>query len=244
MNEDCERMKDRMADHLFDRLDERDSEALSDHIAKCSKCAEHFRALQDQEGLLRELAEEVDAGMQRRKEAMAEAIKRYNARERARGLSPIARFAAAALVFIAVGFVAGRLLPGQPVDIERLSAALETSLKASLEEEIHDGLMEQVSRDRESALERYHVRLKDELARQFSHEMDDFAVRTLAASEASTERRLEQLIRLIEAARAVDHRQIAKALHYLESSRLEDRTRLGESLESLGEMLPANPTTN
>jgi hypothetical protein len=149
---------------------------------------------------------------------------------------------------IAVGFVAGRLVPGRPVGLEKLRASLESSLKSSLEEDIHRSLIEKVRQDRKTALERYYVQLKDDLAQQFRQEMSGVALQMLAASEASTDRRLEQLIRLIEAARAVDHRQIARALHYIESNRLQDSIRLGEGLESLGAIrekeLPVAPTTN
>ena len=249
-------MKDGMAGRLFDGLSAQDREALDEHVARCSKCAEHFQKLRDEKTSLREFAEKVNAGMQRRKEAMAEAVRRWDPNERVRpaagwraiALNPVAGLAAAAVLLIAVGFVAGRLMPGRPVDVEQLRAALESSLKSSLEEGIHSSLLEQVSRDRESALDRYYVRVKDELARQFHREMNGLAVQTLAVSEASMERRLEQLIRLIEAAREVDHRQVQKALHYMESNRIEDRTRLGQSLESLGSIrdreFPVVPTTN
>ncbi|MHC4363279.1 MAG: anti-sigma factor family protein [Planctomycetota bacterium] len=245
MKEDCERMKDRMADHLFGRLSEHDRDALNEHVAQCSKCAEYFQTLRDEKALLREFAEKVDAGVQRRKEAMAEAIRRCNPSERSGILSPATRLAAAALVFIAVGFVAGRLMPSRPVDIEQLRTALESSLKSSLEEGIHTSLIEQVSRDRESALERHYVRLKDELARQSRHEMSELAEVTLAASQTATEQRLAELIRLIEAARTVDHWQIARAFEQMESNRLQDRTRFGESLVSLAslknDMMPDDP---
>ncbi len=256
MKEDCERMKDRMADHLFDGLGAQGRDALDEHVARCSKCAEHFQKLQDEKALLAEFAGKVDAGMKRRKEAVAEAIRRCDPNERisagsgwrAISLRPFAALAAAAVLLIAVGFAAGRLMPGEPVDVEQLRAALESSLKSSLEEGIHSSLLEQVNRDRESALDRYYVRVKDELARQFHREMNGLAVQTLAVSDASMERRLEQLVRLIEAAREVDHHKVARALYHLESNRLEDRTRLGQSLESLGSIkgrkFPVVPTTN
>ena len=256
MNEDCERMKDRMADCLFDGLSAQDREALDKHLAGCSKCAEHFQKLRDERALLRDFAEKVDAGAQRRKEATAEAIKHYNVSKRAGVksgwraivLSPVTKLAAAAVFLIAAGFLAGRLVPGRPVDVEQFRAAMESSLKSSLEEEIHSRLIEQVSRNRESALERHYARLRDELAEQSRIEMSELAEMTLAASQAATEQRLAQLIRLIEAARALDHRQIAKALHYIESNRLQDRIRLGQGLESLGDIreqeLPVTPTMN
>ena len=244
MNEDCERMKDKMADHLFDRLSAPDRGALDEHLAQCSKCAEHIRALRDEKALLGEFAEKVGAGMQQRKERMTEAIQRCDLTERtsrrfgwaAIAQGRIARFAVAAGLLVAAGFFAGRLMPTRPADIGQLQAALETSLKASLEEGIHSSLIEQVNRDRESALERHYVRLKDELARQSRYEMNEVAEMTLTASQTATEQRLAELIRLIEAARTVDHWQIAKAFEQMESNRIQDRTRFGESLVSLASL--------
>jgi anti-sigma factor RsiW len=256
MKEDCKVNKDKMADHLFDGLNEQDREALDKHLAECPKCAEHFQKMKDERALLREFVEKVGSGTHRRKETMAEAIKRCDLSKRDRfasgwsviSLIPVTKLAAAAVLLIAVGFFAGRLVPGRPVDVDQLRTELESSLKSSIEEAVQDSLIEKVKQDRETALDRYYVKLKDELARQFGYEMNGLAVRTLAASEASTDRRFEQLIRLIEAVRAVDHRQIAKALHYIESNRLEDRIRLGQGLESLGAIreqeLPITPTTN
>ncbi|MEA3226108.1 MAG: hypothetical protein U9Q07_09170, partial [Planctomycetota bacterium] len=71
---------------------------------------------------------------------------------------------------------------------------------------------------------------------------------TLTASQAATEQRLAELIRLIEAARTVDHWQVARAFEQIESYRLRDRTRFGESLVSLAslrnEITPDDPERN
>jgi hypothetical protein len=135
-------------------------------------------------------------------------------------------------------------MPARPVDIEQVRAALESSL----EQKMRSSLIEQISSDRESELERFYVKVTAELARQFRREINDLSLRTLAASEASMERRLEQLIRLIEAARVADHRTVARALYQIETNRLEDRSRLGEELENLGairsQAMPSSPTTN
>jgi len=256
MNDDCKRMKDKMAAHLFDRLSAPDRDALNEHLAQCSKCAEHFQTLKDEKALLRGFAEKVGAGMQQRKERMAEAIQRCDLTERTSrrfgwrkiAQSRITRLAVAAGLLVAAGFFAGRLMPAHSADIEQLQTVLETSLKASLEEGIYSNLIEQVKRDRESALERHYVRLKDELARQSRYEMNEIAQMTLTASRAATEQRLEELIALIEAARTIDHWQVARALEQVESNRLQDKTRFGESLVSLAslknEMMPDDPERN
>jgi len=244
MNDDCETMKDKMADHLFDCLSAPDRDALNEHLGRCPKCAEYLQALGDERELLRELTQKVGAGMQARKERMAEAVESCDLSEqttlmsgfKAIVLSPITRLAVAAGLLIAAGFIAGRLLPAGPGDIAQLRAAMEGSLKSSLKEGIYSSLIEQVNRDREAALERHYLRLKDELARQFRHEMNELAEMTLTASKTATEQRLAELIRLIETARAVDHWQAAKAFEQVESNRFRDRNRFGESLVSLASL--------
>ncbi len=256
MSEECEKMQDRLADHIFGALSRQDSDALNEHVAGCSKCAEHLQELTDQSSLFREFAGKVEAGMEQRKERMSDAVGRCEPAERKKlpltwrtiGQGRFTRLAVAAGLLVAAGFFAGRLLPVRPADIGQLQAALETSLKASLEEGIYSSLIEQVNRDRESALERHYVRLKDELARQSRYEMNEIAGMTLTASRTATERRLEELIGLIEAVRTIDHWQVARALEQIESNRLQDRTRFGESLVSLAslknEMAPDDPERN
>jgi hypothetical protein len=252
MSEDCERMQDKIADCIFGALSRQDNDALNEHVAGCSKCRQYMQALSDEKSLLREFAEKVDAGMEPRKERLAKAVERCKPGERTK-LRPtwrtivqsrFAKLAVAAGLLIVAGYLAGRLLPSRSADIQQLQAALEASLRSSLERGIHGSLIEQVNRDRELALERHYMRLRDELARQSRHEMNELARMTLAASRTATEQRLEELIRLIEAARTIDHLQVERALDLMESSRLEDRTRFGEGLVSLAtlknEGLPNN----
>lgn len=241
MSEDCEKMQDKIADSIFGALSRQDDDALKQHLAVCSQCREYMKALRDEKGLLREFAGRVEAGMEPREERMAEAVKSCNLTERMKlpllwrtiVQSRITKLTVAAALLIAAGYFAGRLLPARPADTQQLQAALETSLKSSLEQAIRNSLLEQVNRDRELALERHYAQLRDELTRQFYHDSNEFAVRTLAASRAATEQRLAELIQLIEAARTVDHLQVATAFEQIESNRLEDRTRFGKGLERL-----------
>jgi len=244
MNNDCAKMQDSIADYLLDNLSEQDSGALKEHVARCRNCAEYLQTLEEQKDLLREFAGKVNASMQPRKERMGEAIKNCDLSERGKLMSAcwavvcsrMTRLAVAAGLLVALGFIGGRLLPVRPIDAEQLRSALETSLKSSLDEAIHGSLIEQVKRDRESALEHHYVRLKSELARQSRHEMNELAKMTLCASQTATEERLAELIRLIEATRIVDRQQIARALEKIESNRLQDQTRFGESLVSLASL--------
>ncbi len=241
MSENCEKMQDKIADYIIGALSQEHHDALNEHIAVCSKCREYMQALKAEKSLLVDFAKKLDAGMETREEKVLQAIKHCKPRERINLLSTcrtivqskITKLTVAAALLIGVGYFAGQLISARSPDVRQLQAALETSLKLSLEQTIHQSLLEQVNRDRELALERHYVRLKDELTRQFHHNMSEFAVQTLDASRAVTEQRLAELIRLIEAVRTVDHLQVRMALEQIESYRLQDKTRFGKGLVSL-----------
>lgn len=133
---------------------------------------------------------------------------------------PIAKLAAAAVLLIAVGYAVGRLTTPQP-DMERLQSALETSLRASLVEEMNNRWQTTFTADC--------VRLKDELQQQVRRDLTEFAAQTLAASNTLTEQRLMKLVELIETARARDRQQIAAALEKIEY----DKHLLGNGLVAL-----------
>jgi hypothetical protein len=132
----------------------------------------------------------------------------------------IAKLAAAAVLLIAVGYVVGRLTTPQP-DMEQLQSALETSLRASL--------IEEMNKRWQTTFKANCVQLKDEFQQQVRRDLTEFAVQTLAASNTLTEQRLIKLAELIETARARDHRQIAAALEKIEY----DKQLLGNGLVAL-----------
>ena len=133
---------------------------------------------------------------------------------------PISMLAAAAVLMIGLGYAVGRLSAPGP-DMEQLHSALETSLRASL--------VEEMDRRWKSAFAVNCVQLKDDLQQQVRRDLTEFAAQTLAASNTRTEQRLIQLIDLIENARARDRRQIASALEKIEF----DKSRLGRGLVAL-----------
>jgi hypothetical protein len=133
---------------------------------------------------------------------------------------PIAKLAAAAVLLIAIGYVVGRLSAPQP-DMEQLQSALETSLRASLIEEMNNRW--------QTTFTANCLQLKDELQQQVRRDLIEFASQTLAASNTLTEQRLMKLVELIETARARDRRQIVAALEKIEY----DKHLLGNGLVAL-----------
>ena len=145
----------------------------------------------------------------------------------------IMKLAAAAVLLIGLGYLAGRLSTPEPIDVEQLQAALEVSLKSSLEPTIRRELLEEMDRRWESVFASSCVQLKDELHQQVRHDLTEFASQTLAASRTLTDRRLVELIQLIEAARVRDRRRVEEALELIESNRLQDKTHFGKGLQTL-----------
>ncbi len=139
--------------------------------------------------------------------------------------SPIAKFAAAAVLLIAVGYATGRLAP-QPLDVEELKAALETSLKSSLEPAIRQDLLEQMNDRWQSAFAAGCAQLKEELQRQVRRDLTEFAAQTLAASGTLTNQRLMELIQLIEATRRRERQQIEAAFEQIEQEKIQLRNGL------------------
>ncbi|MHC4556318.1 MAG: hypothetical protein ACYTFW_03895 [Planctomycetota bacterium] len=147
--------------------------------------------------------------------------------------SPIIKFAAAAVLLIGFGFIAGQLLAPRPLDVEELQAALEISLKSSLEPAIRQDLLEEINNRWQSAFAANRAQLKDELQQQVRRDLTEFAAQTLAASGTLTDQRLMELVQLIEAARVQDRRRVEEALEQIELNRLRDKNRLGNGLVSL-----------
>ncbi len=140
--------------------------------------------------------------------------------------SPITKCAAAAVLLIAAGYATGRLSAPEPLDVEELKAALESSLKASLEPAIRQDLIVQLNEQWQSAFEANSAQLKEELHQQVRRDLTEFAAQTLAASGTLTNQRLIELIQLIEAARIRERQQVAAALEQIEREKIQLRNGL------------------
>jgi hypothetical protein len=148
-------------------------------------------------------------------------------------ISRLMKLAAAAVLMIGAGYIAGLVSAPRPLDVEELQATLESSLRSSLEPAIRRELLKEVNDRWQSAFAANCAQLKDELQRQVRRDLTEFAAQTLAASGTLTNQRLMELVQLIEAARVQDRRRVAEALEQIELNRLEDRTRFGDGLVTL-----------
>ena len=144
--------------------------------------------------------------------------------ERIRAVTGFPKIAAAVLLLVIAGYAVGRLSAPRPPNLEEIQAALEPAVRLSL--------LEEMNRRWQLAWANSYVQLKDELNEQRRRDLDTYAVQTLAASNAVTNRLLEELIESINAAQVQDYRKIAEALYQIEMNRLQDKAQLGNALAS------------
>jgi len=110
---------------------------------------------------------------------------------------------------------------------------LTPEVAASLEPVLRQRLGEEMNDHYQVALAGTYVRLKDELAQQYRDDLNRFAVQTLAASNATTNALLAELVQAIDTAQTQDLRRIALTLSQMEAKRVQDKTQLAAGLVTL-----------
>jgi hypothetical protein len=241
MENACEQLRDKILELIAGTLSADEAAELLRHIDQCSKCSQYFEALKADDKLLGEFSDAMRPTVARLEERVIDALNRGVSRAAVRQASvwrailtsPITRFAAAAVLLIGVGYIAGVLSASRVPDIQQLESALGASLKASLGPAIREDLLQQMNERWESVFATSCVQIKDELHQQVQRDLTEFAAQTLAASRTLTDQRVMELVRLIEAARMQDRRRVAEALEQIELNRLQDRARFGNGLQVL-----------
>ncbi len=145
--------------------------------------------------------------------------------ERLKAAKGLTRIAAAAVVLIAAGYLAGRLSAPQPPDIQQLCSTLEPAIR----EEVLDEMKQYWQLSTAAT----YAQLKDEITHQYRQDLNQFATQTLAASAVVTNQLLENLIGAINTAQAQDRRWVTAALQQIESNRLQDKNQLSDGLTTL-----------
>jgi len=135
------------------------------------------------------------------------------------------KLAAAAVLLIAAGYLAGRLSAPEPPDANQLYSALEPAIRQHL--------LSEMKQYWQLSLANTYVQLKDELDQQYRQDLNQFAAQTLAASTTITNHLLEDLITAINTAQMQDRRWVAAALQQIESNRLQDKNQLSSGLVTL-----------
>jgi len=127
---------------------------------------------------------------------------------------------------IGAGFIGGRLSAPEPLDMQEFQAALENSLKSSIEPVIRQQLNDEFKSRLQLALSAESETLKQELVRQVHRDMDTYVEQTLTVVGNLMDQRLMNFARMLEAARIKERRHVAAAFDYMES-------RFGDGLVTL-----------
>jgi hypothetical protein len=139
-----------------------------------------------------------------------------------RAVKSLTKIAAAAVLFIAAGYAAGRLSAPRPPNMEEIQAALEPKIR--------ERLLDDTKQYLQLGLANAYVRLQDELSQQYRRELSRVALQSVAASNAVTNDLLTGLIESFNEAQNQDRQLVTAALEQIESRRLQDRTDLSNAL--------------
>jgi hypothetical protein len=145
------------------------------------------------------------------------------------------KFAAAAAVFVLVGYTAGRLSAPKPMSLDQLRETLTPSVAAAIEPALRKRVIDDIRHDYQLALAGTYVRVKEELTEQYRNDLNRFAIQTLAASNAATNELLTQLVQSIDTAKTQDLRRIAQVLSDIETNRVRDKTQFASGLQTLAD---------
>lgn len=209
MSRPCHDRQERILDFTLGILDAEQARDVQSHLDTCKSCRCYAQALAWQSDALAALGRKVQADMNVRRDKAIEAFQRA-APAGPRVLPFVARFVrtvAAAVLVLGVGVLIGRLTSPGAVDVEQLSAALQSSIRHSVLAEMDDRL--------ESALAGSEERVAAALVEQVRDDLHLFATDLVAGTETLVDQRFAEVVELIEAARQTDRRQVAKALEQI-----------------------------
>jgi len=201
-------------EYLYGEIEPDRREMLSGHLRQCPDCRRQVAAWQS---AMRGL----------------DGWKLTNgSRSARRALWGPARWAAAVLVILALGFVVGRVSSAGP-DMDLLEQRLEMSLASSLEPTIRQNLTDELNRDWLGILAASRAQLREDLQEQFRADLNEYAADTFAAAYTATNELLANLIQTLDAAQAQERYRILETLDLLEQQRLYDDALLRSDLVHL-----------
>jgi electron transfer flavoprotein alpha subunit len=184
---------DNWVSYLYDEATAEQRANLTAHLRACPEC----RAKVDEWQSARK---GLDAWRVRTARRTARAA------DRGAGLvQPLLKWAAAAVIMVGMGFIAGRLAQAS-VDVEKVRAAIEPELRQQL---------------------------RQELAQMMRDELDQAASALLTAAGTQTRELLGEYARTQDASRAEDTGAILDAIEKLEAQRLADFISLKKDLDTV-----------
>jgi hypothetical protein len=140
------------------------------------------------------------------------------------------RVAAVAVLFCAVGYAVGRFSGPRSVDVQKLQADIEGSLRASLEQSIREQLSKEMDRRVAAAVAGAREQVAAEIGEQLRRELGAFAASTLQTCSGLIDQGFSRMVQLIDEARFNDRMRVATALEQMEISRLRDKMRFSANV--------------
>lgn len=196
-------------EYLYNELDQKKRSALTSHLRGCSECQSEISGWRD---VMREL------------DNWRLPQERKFRTPRAR----LIRWAAAAVLMIAAVYTIS-ILSAPAYDMEQLRQQLSMELKTSLESD----LREELAGDLMKVLVAHQDQFEQEFYRQYRADLSQFALGTLTASGAETNRRLTELTKAIHAYQLQERRLITTFLEDIEQKRFQENAKLRGELAML-----------
>ena len=134
-------------------------------------------------------------------------------------INNLLKFAASVLIFISIGYAAGRLSSPKALNIEQIRTELEPAIRVKL--------LEEVTQSVQIGLVTNYVQLKEELTEQYQNDLQQAALEILNTSSTLTNNLLKELIQSIATAQVQNRQWVAAALEQTEQNRIADKTVLG-----------------
>lgn len=169
MNNPCEKMRDNIADYILGLLGQEEIEALNKHINQCFQCKEYTKSLQSEKRSLLQFGETLDSEMDARQAKMIEALNQISTGKirlfsiwRTIMQSRITKFAAAAVIFIAV-LIGVKIMSGSDRDNGQTIVRKQDITQQEIAVESPKGLELELEKNFEAKLaaEKLEAELKD-----------------------------------------------------------------------------------
>jgi hypothetical protein len=123
MSSPCEKIQEKVPDYVLGILSQKEIDTLDEHISNCTECNQYVHELKNQNCLLLQLGDKVQADMTIRQDKVIEALKHHSPRARTKLFSigrfimksSITKLAAAAVIVVAALIVGSQIVVSTPV---------------------------------------------------------------------------------------------------------------------------------
>jgi Sigma-70 region 2/Putative zinc-finger len=147
-------------------------------------------------------------------------------------ISPVLRWALAALLVLGLGYAIGRRSAVR-TDRQALQAALEPALRASLADSVRQQVRQELRADWHAALGGNSQAIDTEFRRQLRADLEHWRAQTVASSRAESEELLRSVTEMYHAARQRDQQAIITLLDRAEQKQEAEHISLRRALETV-----------